>query len=153
MSAQERPKRPNQSPRPSSRQPQQKIPCESDISNVYQDEQRARAYSTLQFPGTYYLAFRDLPVLIRRHSHGSRALDFGCGTGRSTRFLKNLGLNVVGADISQAMLDQARALDPSGESTTLFVATSRASSRRAVLISFWRPSRLTTCQPKRKRTR
>src|SRR5262249_43856571 len=52
---------------------------------------------------------------IRRHNHGSRALDFGCGTGRSTRFLRNLGLNVVGADISQAMLDQARALDPSGE--------------------------------------
>src|SRR4030095_3618114 len=37
------------------------------------------------------------------------------GTGRSTRFLRNLGLNVTGADVSQAMLDQARALDPSGE--------------------------------------
>ena len=85
------------------------------FGNVYQDEERARAYATLQFPGTYYLAFRDLPALIRRHNHGSRALDFGCGTGRSTRFLKNLGLKVVGADISQAMLDQARGLDPSGE--------------------------------------
>jgi SAM-dependent methyltransferase len=52
--------------------------------------------------------------LIQRHNHGSRALDFGCGTGRSTRFLRNLGLNVTGADVSQAMLDQARALDPSG---------------------------------------
>jgi len=56
-----------------------------------------------------------LPALIRRYDHGSRALDFGCGTGRSTRLLRNLGLNVIGADISQAMLDQARALDPSGE--------------------------------------
>ena len=82
---------------------------------MYEDEERARAYATLQFPGTYYLAFRDLPGLIRRYNHGSRALDFGCGTGRSTRFLTDLGLNVVGADISQAMLDQARALDPSGE--------------------------------------
>jgi len=82
---------------------------------VYEDEERARAYATLQFPGTYYLAFRDLPVLLRRYSHGSRALDFGCGTGRSTRFLRDLGLSVVGADISQAMLDQARALDPSGK--------------------------------------
>ena len=53
--------------------------------------------------------------LIRRYNHGSPALDFGCGTGRSTRFLRNLGLSVVGADISQAMLEQARALDPSGE--------------------------------------
>ena len=85
------------------------------FGNVYEDEERARAYATLQFPGTYYLAFRDLPALIRRFNHGSRALDFGCGTGRSTRFLRNLGLNVVGADISQAMLDQARALDTSGE--------------------------------------
>jgi SAM-dependent methyltransferase len=85
------------------------------FGNVYEDEERARAYATLEFPGTYYLAFRDLPALIRRHNHGSRALDFGCGTGRSTRFLRNLGLNVVGADISQPMLDQARGLDPSGE--------------------------------------
>jgi SAM-dependent methyltransferase len=85
------------------------------FSNVYEDEERARAYATLEFPGTYYLAFRDLPALIRRNNHGSRALDFGCGTGRSTRLLRNLGLDVVGADISQAMLEQARALDPSGE--------------------------------------
>src|SRR5215468_9996933 len=85
------------------------------FGNVYEDEQRARAYATLAFPGTYYLAFRDLPALVRRYNHGSRALDFGCGTGRSTRFLRNLGLHVIGADISQAMLDQARSLDPSGE--------------------------------------
>jgi len=85
------------------------------FGNVYEDEERARAYATLQFPGTYYLAFRDLPALIRRYNHGPRALDFGCGTGRSTRFLRNLGLEVIGVDISQAMLDQARALDPSGE--------------------------------------
>ena len=85
------------------------------FGNVYEDDERARAYATLQFPGTYYLAFRDLPALIRRYNQGSRALDFPCGTGRSTRFLRNLGLEVIGADISQAMLDQARALDPSGD--------------------------------------
>src|ERR1700758_2738447 len=85
------------------------------FDNVYEDEERARAYATLRFPGTYYLAFRDLPALIRRYNHGSRALDFGCGTGRSTRFLRDLGLKVIGVDISQPMLDQARALDPSGD--------------------------------------
>ena len=85
------------------------------FGNVYEDEERARAYATLQFPGTYHLAFRDLPALIRRYSHGRRALDFGCGTGRSTRFLRNLGLQVTGVDISRAMLDQARALDPPGD--------------------------------------
>jgi SAM-dependent methyltransferase len=85
------------------------------FGNVYEDQQRAQAYATLQFPGTYYLAFRDLPALIRRYSHGSRALDFGCGTGRSARFLRNLGLKVIGVDISEAMLAEARARDPSGE--------------------------------------
>ena len=85
------------------------------FGTLYEDEERARAYATLEFPGTYYLAFRDLPALIQRNNRGSRALDFGCGTGRSTRFLRNLGLNVTGADVSQAMLDQARMLDPSGE--------------------------------------
>ena len=85
------------------------------FENVYTDEERARAYATLQFPGTYSLAFRDLPTLIRRHNRGLRALDFGCGTGRSTRFLRDLRLNVTGADISEAMLDQARTLDPSGD--------------------------------------
>src|ERR1051325_8140892 len=87
----------------------------STFNNVYEDVARARAYATLQLPGTYYLAFRDLPALIRRYCQGSRALDLGCETGRSTRFLKEFGLNVVGTDISQAMLDQARALDPSGD--------------------------------------
>ena len=74
------------------------------FGNVYEDEERARAYATLQFSATYYLAFRDLPALIRPYNHGRRALDFGCGTGRSTRFLRNLGLEVIGVDIAQAML-------------------------------------------------
>src|SRR5206468_8341456 len=51
---------------------------------------------------------------ICRYDHGSRALDFGCGTVRSTDS-RSLGLNVIRADSSHAMLDQARALEPSGE--------------------------------------
>ena len=76
---------------------------------------RARAYADLEFPGTYFLAFRDLPALLRKHVCGTRALDFGCGTGRSTRFLRGLSFDVIGVDISQAMLDQARVSDPSGD--------------------------------------
>lgn len=82
--------------------------------NVYEDGTRAASYATLEFPGTYWLAFRDLPELLRRHARGSRALDFGCGAGRSTRFLKALGFKAVGLDVSAAMLDQARAKDPGG---------------------------------------
>ena len=83
--------------------------------NVYDDKARADAYAALEFPGTYYLAFRDVPRILREHIRGRNAVDFGCGTGRSTRFLRNLGYDVVGVDISAQMLAQARVRDPEGE--------------------------------------
>lgn len=86
-----------------------------DFVNSYQDGKRANAYATLEFANTYYLAFRDLPAIVADQVTGTRALDFGCGTGRSTRFLRKLGLQVTGADISEDMLRIARASDPSGD--------------------------------------
>lgn len=83
--------------------------------NVYDDDQRASAYARLEFPGTYYLAFRDLPSIFRRHVRGTRALDFGCGAGRSTRYLRDLGFDAVGVDISRPMLEEARKKDPEGD--------------------------------------
>ncbi|MEJ2502625.1 MAG: methyltransferase domain-containing protein [Gemmatimonadota bacterium] len=84
-------------------------------SNTYEDPERAASYATLGYPGTYWLAFRDLPSLIERHVSGRRrALDFGCGAGRSTRFLQGLGFDVVGVDVSRSMLERARARDPEG---------------------------------------
>jgi ubiquinone/menaquinone biosynthesis C-methylase UbiE len=85
------------------------------FTNVYDDAERAEAYAKLDFPGTYYLAFRDLPKIIGNHVQGSKALDFGCGAGRSTRFLKEIGFNVIGVDISEDMLRLARERDPQGE--------------------------------------
>jgi SAM-dependent methyltransferase len=84
------------------------------FSNVYDDRERARAYAELEYPGTYYLAFRDVPQLLAKHVTGTRALDFGCGAGRSSRFLRDRGFDVVGVDISEAMLAEARAKDPQG---------------------------------------
>lgn len=86
-----------------------------DFSNVYDDRQRAGSYATLEFPGTYHLAFRDLPTILRTLGPGTRALDFGCGTGRSTRFLRGLGYETVGVDVSAPMLEQARERDPQGD--------------------------------------
>jgi len=82
--------------------------------NSYEDAKRAEAYAKLEFPGTYYLAYRDLPAIVFEHVKGRRAIDFGCGTGRSTRFLQRLGFYVVGVDISEDMLKKARELDPKG---------------------------------------
>ena len=83
--------------------------------NVYEDAARADAYSRLEFPGTYFLAYRDLPSISERHVTGRRAVDFGCGAGRSTRFLHGLGFEVVGVDVSADMIRKAREIDPCGD--------------------------------------
>lgn len=84
-------------------------------SNCYDDARRADAYAKLEFPGTYYLAYRDLPDILQRHVHGRHALDFGCGAGRSTRFLRALGFETVGVDIAPDMIRKAREIDPGGD--------------------------------------
>jgi SAM-dependent methyltransferase len=83
--------------------------------NAYEDTGYAASYAKLAFPGTYYLAFRDLPGIFREHVTGTRALDFGCGTGRSTRFLRTCGFHAIGIDIAAEMLAEARGQDPEGE--------------------------------------
>ncbi len=85
------------------------------FSNVYEDTKRAEAYSKLKFDKTYYLAYRDLPTIITNLAQGNTALDFGCGTGRSTRFLQTLGYKTIGIDISEEMITIARQLDPEGD--------------------------------------
>jgi SAM-dependent methyltransferase len=88
---------------------------ESKFQNSWGNQMRAESYSKLEFPNTYYLAYRDLPEIINRHVTGNNALDFGCGTGRSTRFLKRLGFSVTGIDISEDMLEISRNLDQDGD--------------------------------------
>lgn len=86
-----------------------------DPINTYEDARRAEAYAGLDFPGTYFLAYRDLPEIIAANASGRKALDFGCGTGRSTRFLRRLGFEATGVDISEAMIGKAIDLDPAGD--------------------------------------
>lgn len=88
---------------------------DSQFKNTYGNQSRAESYSKLEFPNTYYLAYRDLPRIISSHVNGNNAIDFGCGTGRSTRFLKQLGFSVIGIDISNDMLEIAMKIDPSGD--------------------------------------
>jgi ubiquinone/menaquinone biosynthesis C-methylase UbiE len=85
------------------------------FTNSYSDAERAESYSKLAYPNTYYLAFRDLPAIIFKYVNGKRALDFGCGTGRSTRFLNNLGYDTIGIDISEEMVKKAREQDKTGD--------------------------------------
>jgi SAM-dependent methyltransferase len=96
----------------------------TQIPNAYDDRDRAAAYADLGIAGTYYPAFRDLPALLERHVTGRRALDFGCGAGRSTRLLQQLGFETVGIDVAEPMLRIARERDPGG--TYLLVADDAA---------------------------
>src|SRR5262249_15218254 len=74
----------------------------------------ASEYAELGFEGTLYLAFRDIPAFLHKHVNEQKALDYGCGSGRSTRFMKALGFDTVGVDISHDMPKQARLKDTAG---------------------------------------
>ena len=60
----------------------------------------------------------DRPPLIAAHSGllppvtGERVLDIACGQGRMSRYLARLGADVVGVDVSAAMLSKARVIGP-----------------------------------------
>ena len=45
--------------------------------NAYEDKKRAEAYAQLEYPGTYYLAYRDIPDIISEFVNGDKTLDFG----------------------------------------------------------------------------
>ena len=84
-------------------------------ANQYNDAARADAYARLGIVNRYYLAYRDLPRLFAKYEASGSALDYGCGTGRSTRFLRDHGFSVVGVDIADEMIAKAREKDPYGE--------------------------------------
>lgn len=70
----------------------------------------ASAYSNACV-GTGYLAFRDLPTLLNQYVQGPIALDYGCGRGRSSRFLQQHGYQVDAIDCCPHMIAQAKAQD------------------------------------------
>ncbi|WP_435347447.1 class I SAM-dependent methyltransferase [Haloarchaeobius sp. HRN-SO-5] len=52
--------------------------------------------------------------LVEEHfgDAGGRVLDIGCGTGRTTRPLSDMGFDVVGVDVSEEMVKRARTRHP-----------------------------------------
>lgn len=71
----------------------------------------SKSYASLDNSGTAYLAFKTIPALIKKFSIGKKTLDYGCGSGDSTLFLNELGLDVEGVDISLEMLQEAKKLN------------------------------------------
>ncbi|HRF59065.1 MAG TPA: class I SAM-dependent methyltransferase [Fimbriimonadaceae bacterium] len=82
------------------------------MRNVYEASDYAAGYAELGWDGTYQLVRRDLPSLLQRCVPRGRALDFGCGAGRSTRLLADLGYDAEGVDVATSMVERARTLNP-----------------------------------------
>ena len=72
----------------------------------------AADYALREVTGTDALAFHEIARQVRERGLSGRALDAGCGAGRSTRFLRALGFEAEGLDISPEMITQARKRDP-----------------------------------------
>ncbi|MEV6651700.1 class I SAM-dependent methyltransferase [Streptomyces sp. NPDC051219] len=68
-----------------------------------------------RFPDETRLAGRWAEDCLRRYAAGLRVLDIGCGTGRDAAHLQRAGRTVVGADLSEAMLEYARVHHPGPE--------------------------------------
>lgn len=80
-----------------------------NIKGTINDYRKTAArYAKLGNTGTAYLAFKNLPALLKKYLHGTEALDYGCGTGTGTAFLTSMELDVIGVDIDEAMLTEAR---------------------------------------------
>jgi ubiquinone/menaquinone biosynthesis C-methylase UbiE len=75
----------------------------------------AEEYSQLDIKDTFYLGYRDIPKFIKKYVKGKKALDFGCGSGRSTRFLKKLGFDTTSVDKNKDQINEAKKLDPEGD--------------------------------------
>ena len=83
------------------------------FSNVYDDTERAKAYAALEFPGTYYLAY---PRFARDHlsvRYRTAKLSISAAARPPPPgFLKKLGFNAIGIDISSSMIQLAKNADP-----------------------------------------
>lgn len=96
------------------------------MTNTKYYDAEASKYSkiSLEGEGTLYLSFRDLRMLMENHFRSGfsrvKAIDYGCGAGRSTRYLKSIHVGQVdGFDISYKMIQEAKSCDPCGSYTEI----------------------------------
>jgi len=74
----------------------------------------AEIYNALGITGTSVQATFEHIAKTCGDLRGLKVMDFGCGPGRSTRFLRSLGANnLIGVDRSWDMLEMAKRNDPS----------------------------------------
>lgn len=82
-------------------------------TNDYRDT--AARFALRGMTGTDGIVFRAFAARTQDLCAGAGpVVDIGCGSGRSTRFLRDLGFSVTGVDVCAAMIAEARRLDSSG---------------------------------------
>ena len=82
------------------------------IENLY--DTLAKEYAET-FSGEHEKKPKDQEILHRFSQEiGDRrpVWDFGCGPGQTTKYLKNLGIEISGLDLSEEILEQARTIHP-----------------------------------------
>ncbi len=82
------------------------------VENVY--DTVAKEYAET-FSGEHEKKPKDQEILCRfsQEIGGRRPVwDFGCGPGQTTQYLKNLGVEISGLDLSEKILEQARTIHP-----------------------------------------
>lgn len=85
------------------------------IDNKKEPDKYAYAYATKLPPNSLKnLAFKHAVGLFKKYKATGKALDFGCGVGYSTGFLKSLGFNSIGVDINPKMIELAKENDKTG---------------------------------------
>ncbi|MCB0335553.1 MAG: class I SAM-dependent methyltransferase, partial [Bdellovibrionales bacterium] len=90
-----------------------KIPDSRRYTHDY--EGNAKGYADLDIANTFALAYREIERIVKDNGLSGQAIDVGCGGGRSTRFLKSLGLPCIGVDIEPVQVEQSLKKDPSGD--------------------------------------
>ena len=83
---------------------------DTDKSAFYRQSHISQSYEQLRFGGLSgeWVNRRELSIVASVLPAGGKVLDLGCGTGRLSLHLANLGYEVVGLDSSDEMLKVAR---------------------------------------------
>jgi len=84
----------------------------NNVENLY--DTVAKKYAET-FSGEHEKKPKDQEILHRFSQEiGDRrpVWDFGCGPGQTTKYLKNLGIEISGLDLSEKILEEARAVHP-----------------------------------------
>jgi len=77
------------------------------IEPKYSDLVKPENYDRVGIDNTWKIGFDEAARILNPYK-GKKVLDYGSGTGRSSRFLKSLGLEVVGVDNDPKMVEFAR---------------------------------------------